>query len=199
MPTTDPRIDDHIARAGAFAQPILERFRAVVHEVVPQCVETIKWGMPHFTLDGRNLAGMAAFKKHVSIFFHHDEAPGEDAAGAGTGRFRQISSLDAMPDDAALRAKLEAAIDRLASAPAKARPRAAPRPMPAMPDAFDAALDRQALRERFDALPPGYRREYIEWIVEAKTQPTRDRRIDQALALIAEGKHRNWKYQAPKA
>ncbi|MFM2372179.1 MAG: hypothetical protein RIS85_1901 [Pseudomonadota bacterium] len=194
MPTLDPRIDEHIAKAGAFARPILERFRAVVHGAVPDCVEAIKWGMPHFTLNGRNLAGMAAFKKHVSIFFHHDENP-EGERGSGTGPFRQITSLDQMPDEGAIKARLEAALERFA-APAKTpKPKAALKPMPPLPDAFAKALDAQAQRERFDAMPPGYRREYIEWIVEAKTDATRDKRIAQAVELIAAGKHRNWKYQ----
>lgn len=194
MPTIDPRIDEHIAKAGAFARPILERFRAVVHGVVPDCEEAIKWGMPHFTLGGRNLAGMAAFKKHVSIFFHHDENADGERAG-GTGPFRQIASLDQMPDESAIKARLQAALERLASPVKASKPKAAVKDVPQLPDAFAEALSTQAQRERFDAMPPGYRREYIEWIVEAKTDVTRDKRIAQAVALIAEGKHRNWKYQ----
>lgn len=188
MLTTDPRIDDHIANAGAFARPILERFRALVHREVPECVEAIKWGMPHFTLGGKNLAGMAAFKAHVSVFFHHDDQPG------GTGPFRKIASLDEFPDEGIVAERLKAAVARL-SAPKTARPRAAIKPVPEMPDAFRAALEAAALGERFAAMPPGQRREYIEWIVEAKTEATRGKRIAQAVEWIGEGKSRNWKYQ----
>ncbi len=188
MPKLDSRIDDHIARAGEFARPILEHFRAAVHRIVPECEEAIKWGMPHFTLAGRNLAGMAAFKKHASIFFHHDEQAG------GTGKFRQITSLDDLPPAVELDAKISAAVERLAkpSVPSK---KAVPKPVPAMPQPFADALGVAGLREGFEAMPPGYRREYIEWVAEAKTDATRDRRIAQSVEWIGEGKHRNWKYQ----
>lgn len=188
MPTTDPRIDQHIANAGAFAHPIVERFRALAHREKPDCVEAIKWGMPHFTVGGKNLAGMAAFKAHVSIFFHHDEQSG------GTGPFRKIASIDDFPDEAVIVEKLRSAIAWLSSPKAKV-PRTSPKPVPDLPATFRAALDAAELLERFAAMPPGQRREYIEWIVEAKTDPTRDKRIAQAVEWIGEGKSRNWKYQ----
>jgi len=190
MPTLDPRIDDHIAKAGAFAQPILRHFRDVVHKIIPGCEEGIKWGMPHFMLAGRNFAGMAAFKKHVSIFFHHDEQPG------GTGKFRKITSLDDLAEDDLIEARLRFAIERLSSSDQK-KPTvsAKPKPAPEMPDSFTSALEGAAMADRFAAMPPGYRREYIAWIADAKTDATRDKRIAQAVEWIGEGKHRNWKYQ----
>lgn len=191
MPTLDPRIDDHIAKAAAFAPPILLHFRELVHQIVPECEETIKWSMPHFMLAGRNFAGMAAFKKHVSIFFHHDEQPG------GTGKFRQIASLDDLADDAVIEARLRAAIERLSSLPKGKVAKVAAKPKPAleMPASFGEALQAAALTERFAAMPPGYRREYVDWIAVAKTDATRDKRISQAVEWIGDGKHRNWKYQ----
>ncbi len=188
MAKLEPRIDEHIAKAADFAKPILERFRATVHRVVPECEEAIKWGMPHFTLGGRNMAGMAAFKKHVSIFFHHDEQAG------GTGKFRQIASLDDMPSEQEIEVKVRAAVERLAKPAAKST-KAAVKPVPEMPGAFATALDGAGVRARFETMPPGYRREYIEWVAEAKTDATRDKRIAQAVEWIGEGKHRNWKYQ----
>lgn len=188
MPTTDPRIDQHIANAGAFARPVLEHFRALVHREVPECVEAIKWGMPHFTLGGKNLAGMAAFKAHVSIFFHNDEVAG------GTGPFRRIASLENFPDEATVVERLNSAVARL-SAPKAKLSRASPKPVPELPEPFSAALAVAGHAECFAAMSPGQRREYIEWIVEAKTEPTRDKRIAQAVEWIGEGKSRNWKYQ----
>lgn len=191
MPTLDPRIDEHIIKAGAFAQPILRHFRELVHKIVPQCEESIKWSMPHFMLAGRNFAGMAAFKKHVSIFFHHDEQPG------GTGKFRQIATLDDLAPDELIEERLRAAIERLA-APAermKVKATSKEKSVPDLPATFSVALAAAGCTERFSAMPPGYRREYIAWIVDAKTDATRDKRLAQAVEWIGEGKHRNWKYQ----
>jgi uncharacterized protein YdeI (YjbR/CyaY-like superfamily) len=47
----------------------------------------------------------------------------------------------------------------------------------------------------FDAFPPGKRRDYLEWIADAKTDPTRDRRVRTAVEWMAQGKSRNWKYE----
>src|SRR3546814_15156208 len=68
----DPRVDDYIARAAPFARPILEHLRALVHKAIPDAGEAIKWGMPHFTFRGKNVAGMAAFKAHCSFGIHGD-------------------------------------------------------------------------------------------------------------------------------
>lgn len=191
MPTLDPRIDEHIAKAGAFAQPILKHFREIVHKIVPECKEGIKWSMPHFMLGGRNFAGMAAFNKHVSIFFHHDEQPG------GTGNFRQIASIDDLAGDALIEERLLSAIERLAAPAERKKVKALPKvkAVPEMPVTFSDALAAAGATERFAAMPPGYRREYLEWIADAKTGATRDRRLVQAVEWIGEGKHRNWKYQ----
>ncbi|MEL0212725.1 MAG: DUF1801 domain-containing protein [Novosphingobium sp.] len=188
MPTTDPRIDQHIANAGAFARPILETFRALVHREAPDCVEAIKWGMPHFTVGKKNVAGMAAFKTHVSIFFHNDGRAG------GTGPFRKIASIDEFPEEAIVIERVRSAIARLSS-PRPKVPRTSPKPVPDLPETLRSSLEAAGHLERFSVMPPGQRREYIEWIAEAKTDPTRDRRVAQAVIWIGEGKSRNWKYQ----
>ena len=55
--------------------------------------------------------------------------------------------------------------------------------------------DRKA-REAFEAFSPSHRREYIEWIESAKREETRTRRLQTALAQIAEGKAQNWRYES---
>jgi uncharacterized protein YdhG (YjbR/CyaY superfamily) len=195
MSNTDPRIDTFIAKAAPFAQPILTHFRALVHKAEPEAVETIKWGMPHFTLNGKILAGMAAFKAHAALIV---EGAGErhGMERGGMGHYGKIHSMDEMPADAELVELLRNYAAKLRSGEKKAKPAKAPKPEIAMPDDFAAALAAmQGVRERFDAFPPGARREYFEWIVEAKQPATRAKRIAQAAEWIAEGKKRNWKYE----
>jgi hypothetical protein len=103
VPTPDPRIDALIGRAQPFARPILEHLRALVRSAVPEAEETIKWGMPHFTVNGRILAGMAAFKAHAAFFVH---GAGRLGGHEGMGSFGKIASLSDLPDDAELRALL---------------------------------------------------------------------------------------------
>ena len=68
MATKDPRVDDYIAKAPAFAKPILIHVRALAHEACPGIKETMKWSRPHFLHRGI-LFGMAAFKHHCAIHF----------------------------------------------------------------------------------------------------------------------------------
>jgi uncharacterized protein YdeI (YjbR/CyaY-like superfamily) len=192
---TDQRIDAYIANAAPFARPILARLRAIVHAALPRAEETIKWGMPHFTVSGKNLAGMAAFKAHCSFVIHGEGRLGGDA---GMGQFGKIASLEHIPDEAMLAESLKQAAERIESTgSAKTpRPKPAPKALVAMPDDFAEALaGNPAARAVFDGFAPSHRREYLEWITEAKRAETRAKRIAQSLEWLAEGKKRNWKYE----
>ena len=186
----DPRIDAKIAEAAPFAQPILKHLRALVHATFPEVEETIKWGMPFFMLAGRNLCGMAAFKAHCSFIVEDAGARG----GEGMGHFGKIASLEDLPPEAVLVDLIAARAAVLVSGVKKPKPPRAPKAEIAMPDDFGAALSVKA-RDSFDAMAPSHRREYLEWIVEAKRPETRAKRIAQAAEWLAEGKKRNWKYE----
>ena len=185
----DARIDDYIAKAAPFAQPLLCHLRALVHRAIPEIDETIKWGMPHFTLDGKNLAGMAAFKAHAAFMIHT-----EGRQGDAMGQFGKIAKLTDLPDEGILAAKLQTARERLASGTGKPRSARQPKPEIAMPSDLAEALS-PAARSFFDGLSPSHRREYLEWITEAKRPETRAKRIADTAEWLAEGKKRNWKYE----
>jgi uncharacterized protein YdeI (YjbR/CyaY-like superfamily) len=197
MAATDPRIDAYIARQADFARPILEHLRRVVHGAAPEAEETIKWGMPHFTVGGRILAGMGAFKAHVTFGFGMGKEVLGDAGAKGEamGQFGRLTSIADLPGDEALKAVVRRAADAAAAGP-KPRPKAAPKPESAVPEDLAAALAASpAAQATFDAFPPSCRREYIDWVLEAKRPETRARRLTQAVEWMAEGKRRNWKYE----
>ncbi|MET0519746.1 MAG: YdeI/OmpD-associated family protein [Burkholderiaceae bacterium] len=196
-PHTDPRIDAYIAQAPDFARPVLEHLRAQVRQACPEAEETIKWSRPHWTLDGRLLAGMSAFKAHCSFGFWQDKVAG--AAGAderAMGQFGRITALADLPPAAELRRLIQKAaqLGREGTAPARApKP---PRPaLQAPADLLAGLAGNAAARHTFEAFPPGKQRDYIEWIVEAKREDTRAKRLSQALEWLAEGKARHWKYE----
>ena len=191
--STDPRIDAYIAKAAPFAQPILTHVRALVHRALPGAQETIKWSMPHFTLDGKNLAGMAAFKAHCAFTIHGDGRQGE-----AMGQYGKIAAIADLPADAELIANLRAAAERVQTAGTALKPRTIkpPKAEIAMPPEFAAALAKvPAAEAKFAAFAPSHRREYLEWVTTAKAETTRDKRIAQAVEWLAEGKKRNWKYE----
>lgn len=196
--TRDPRIDAYIERAAPFARPILAHARALVHQACPQVEETIKWGMPTFVHAGGILCGMAAFKQHASFgFWKHALVVGEGEPRDGMGSYGKMLSLDDFPAKKIVLAHIRKAM-KLNEDGVKmpAARKAASKPPPEMPEDLVAALNKDnAAKATFDAFPPSCRREYIEWIVEAKREETRAKRLAQTVEWLAEGKRRNWKYE----
>lgn len=199
MPATDPRIDAYIAKAAPFAQPILTHVRALVHRVLPEVEEGIKWSMPAFMLGGKNVAGLAAFKAHCAVMIHGKGRLGaEDSRGEGMGGYGKVSALSDLPGDDVLEAALKKAAQRITSrgTARKSAPRKPPKPEIPMPEDFAAALaPNPQARATLEGFAPGQRREYLEWITTAKQAATREKRIAQAVEWLAEGKKRNWKYE----
>jgi uncharacterized protein YdeI (YjbR/CyaY-like superfamily) len=197
MAGTDPRIDAYIASAAPFARPILERLRAIVHEACPGVEETMKWSAPSFVHAGGILCGMAAFKQHASFgFWKHALVMGEDNPRNGMGSFGKMTSVEDLPprrELAALIRKAMALNEQSVKTPSARK--TAPKPPPAAPEDLAAALQQnQAARATFEAFPPGQKREYIEWLTEARREETRRKRLAQAIEWLVEGKPRNWKY-----
>jgi hypothetical protein len=203
MAQTDPRVDAYIDAAAPFAQPILRHLRALIHAAAPQVQETIKWGMPFFEQDGP-ICHFAAFKQHCALgFWKSERVTGGDAVSdAAMGQFGRMTALGELPDDARLTAYVHKALELNAAgvkAPWQARraaaSKAAPRPV-VIPEVLSTALQaRPEVAARFEAMSPSARRDYAEWIAEAKRDDTRAKRLATALEWIDEGKSRNWKYE----
>jgi len=193
----DPRIDAYIAKAGAFARPIIEHVRARVHAVAPEAEETVKWSAPAFTVDGKILLIMAAFKAHMALnFWRGQELRGSEANGDAMGQFGKLTSLDDLPPDAELDRLILEAAELAKSAPAPRKAKNEPKPAPTMHSDFAKALSiAPKAKAALDGFPPSAQRDYLEWISEAKQDATREKRIATAIEWLSEGKRRHWKYQ----
>ena len=195
MPTLDPRIDAYIAKSADFARPILTHLRGVVHPACPEVEETIKWSMPHFQYKGM-LCAMSAFKAHCAFSFWQGAVMFPDSPKDAMGHFGRITCIGDLPPEKELVAFVKQAMklnDEGAPAPGRANV-AAPREL-ATPEYFIAALAANpAAQATFEAGSPSFKREYVDWIVDAKTEVTRGKRMVQAIEWLAEGKSRNWKY-----
>lgn len=192
----DPRIDAYIARAAPFAQPILRRVRRLVGRACPEATEAIKWSSPFYVRGSAILCATPAFKQHCALIFWHrgmKEVLARD--GIQTSAIRRLTDSRDLPSDAALLRYLKQAA-ALASAGRPARPAGRRRPEPKVPADLAAALRKNAkAAQAFRGFSPSHRREYIEWITEAKRPETRTRRLAETLKLLAAGKSRNWKYE----
>jgi uncharacterized protein YdeI (YjbR/CyaY-like superfamily) len=196
----DPRIDAYIKKAAPFAQPILTHIRQVIHQACPEVTEDIKWGMPSFGYKGKILCHLAAFKAHASFGFWHKDmekilmADGFKS-GEGMGLLGRLTSLADLPTDKKLTGYIKTAMQLLeAGGPSRPKPKAKPElPVPA--DLADALRRSKRAAAAWAKFSPSQRREYIEWITDAKRPETREQRLLTTLEWVAEGKSRHWKYQ----
>jgi uncharacterized protein YdeI (YjbR/CyaY-like superfamily) len=193
----DPRIDAYIAKAAPFARPILEHVREHVHASVPNVEEAMKWGAPGFTLNGKILLMMAAFKQHAALNFWRGQEIGDGSPKAGAmGQFGRLTTVSDLPPDDELDSMLREAAALAVTAPAPRKTKHEPKPSPEMHPDFAAALaGAPQSKAVLDAFPPSAQRDYLEWISEAKQDSTRAKRIATAVEWLAEGKRRHWKYQ----
>jgi uncharacterized protein YdeI (YjbR/CyaY-like superfamily) len=200
MGQRDPRIDAYIAGSAEFARPILSHLREVVHGACPQCEETLKWQAPSFTYRGKILCGMAAFKQHATfglwqgaMVLGSNSRKLEDAMGQ-FGRLTKVADLPGKRELSGYIKRAMALIEEGVKRPPTKDSR--PKPPAEVPEDLGMALKKHAkARAVFDAFPPSARREYIEWITEAKREETRTRRLAQAIEWLTQGKRRNWKYE----
>jgi uncharacterized protein YdeI (YjbR/CyaY-like superfamily) len=192
----DPRIDAYIAKSADFARPILEHIRNVVHAACPEVEESIKWSCPHFLYQGKLMCSMAAFKQHCSFhFWHGKDVVGETADKEGMGQFGKFTSIKELPGKKELVAYVRKAMTLRETGIRRAAPAKTPKAAPELPADFAALLNKHpTARKHYEAFSPSAQREYVTWIIEAKTDVTRQKRMATALEWLAEGKHRNWKY-----
>jgi uncharacterized protein YdeI (YjbR/CyaY-like superfamily) len=196
MGTRDARVDAYIAKSAEFARPILKHVRDVVHAACPDVEETMKWSFPHFQYKGM-LCSMAAFKEHCAFGFWKGALVIEGAAETekGMGQFGRITQVSNLPAKKELTGYIKKAMELNDSGvKTPSRPKKAPREL-IIPDDLSRALKQNAkARAAFEKFSPSHKREYVDWITEAKTDATRTRRLETALEWMAEGKPRNWKY-----
>ena len=201
MAKKDPRVDACIANAADFAKPILKHIRKLVHTACPDVEETIKWQFPTFMYKGM-LCGVAAFKNHCTFgFWKHELLFGRNgtdkrAEEGGMGQFGRITQMSDLPKDAVMLGYIKEAMrlnDEGVKVPSRSKPKVK-KPL-VVPAFFRAALKKnnKALAT-FDGFSYSHKKEYVEWLTEAKTEGTRQRRLATTLEWLAQGKSRNWKY-----
>jgi len=206
MKHTDARIDAYIKNAREFARPILEYIRKNVHKACPDVQETIKWGFPHYEYHGI-LCSSAAFKEHCALLFWHG-ALLKDPNGilqkeqrTAMGHFGRINKLTDLPKESILMKLIKeaAALNASGATPKKSRAKPAVSGKLQLPTALAHALKvDKKLRENWQKLTYAQQKEYVGYIGEAKTEPTREKRLAKTLEQVREAKSLNWKYNRKK-
>lgn len=200
----NPAIDSYIANAADFAKPILAHWRKLIHEHCPDVEEVMKWALPHFEYKNDNLCVIASYKNHCSFSFLKDSLMTDPRLKANKDlkpiqRFLgKISKMSDLPPDDEFIAMLKEAM-QLNEKGVKVKREKPENDKPKVletPDYLLAALTANPqAKEVFESKSNSFRKEYIVWITDAKTDETRQKRIDEALEWMAEGKGRFWKHQ----
>jgi uncharacterized protein YdeI (YjbR/CyaY-like superfamily) len=198
MPTVDPRVDAYIEKSADFAKPILRHIRELVHKACPDIQETMKWSFPHFDHKG-TVCSMASFKQHCALGFWKQSLMEQDAFPAektAMGSFGRITSVKDLPPDKVMIALIHQAVElnekgiKVAKKPVDKKELVVP------VDLTKALSKNKAAKAAFDKFSYSHKKEYVQWIEEAKTEPTRNKRLATTVEWLSEGKSRNWKYEA---
>lgn len=200
----DPRVDAYIEKAEPFAQSILTYLRELMHAACPRATEAVKWNMPFFVQQGIVLGHMAAFKQHCAFGFWGPEMKNllkKDGLDSSTtmGSLGRITAVKDLPPDKVLLRYMQRAAEMVESGERKKsidRKPSAPKGEARVPSELSAALKKNKLAAKaFERFSPTNRRDYAEWIADAKRPETKEKRVKQAVEWIAQGKGRNCKYQ----
>lgn len=200
MGTRDKRVDAYIAKSAEFAKPVLTHLRELVHQACPGATETIKWGFPHFDYHGI-LCSMAAFKKHCAFGFWKAKLMTnylkvlQPVGETAMGHLGKITSVKDLPSDARLRKYIKEAARLNEKGAQPGRKPAAIKKL-VVPADFRKALSKNPKAKTvFDSFSYSHRKDYVEWVTEAKTEATRNKRMATSIEWLAAGKGRNWKYE----
>lgn len=201
MSPTDPRIDAYIEKSADFAKPILIYLRALIHETCPEVKEDWKWSFPNFMYRDKILCSMAAFKNHCAFGFWLEKEMEtmkeltKDIEKNSMFNLGKLTKVEDLPSKKQLNAAIKEAME-LTEMGITVKKAAPSKKEIETPDYFSKALNsNKKAKQFFDNASPSFRKEYILWITDAKTESTRNKRLEQAIEWIAEGKGRNWKYE----
>ena len=196
MGALNPAVTAYIAKSAPFAKPIFERLRRLFHEACPEIEEKIKWSCPSFEYKGM-VGGFAGFKAHAAFgFWRQDVLPDPEGLFKTRGAFgSKLTDVSQLPSDGILKQYIRRAVE-LNEKGAPARFKSKPKPPLKVPSYFMAAVrkNKKALAA-FNGFPPSHKREYVDWVVDAKQEVTRNKRLQTAIEWMAQGKARNWKYE----
>lgn len=200
MGTRNKRVDAYIAKAADFAKPVLSHLRELVHQACPEAQETIKWGFPHFEYQGI-LCSMASFKRHCAFGFWKAKLMAgytkelQPVGETAMGHLGKITSVKDLPSDSKLRRLIREAAWLNETGAKVERPAATVKRL-TIPAYFKKALSMNPkAKATFDAFSYSHKKDYVEWVTEARTEATKNKRMATSMEWLAAGKGRNWKYQ----
>ncbi|MHA4810003.1 YdeI/OmpD-associated family protein [Flavitalea flava] len=198
----DPKVDDYISKSADFAKPILQYLRQLIHDTCPEVEEIMKWGIPHFDYNGDMMCILSAYKHHCSFSLFKAELMDDPKikqsveSGKKMGFMDKIKTISDLPTKKVLTGYLKEAMALNEKGLKKPKPVKKESIEIEVPDFFLERLNKDPKAKKlFESKSPSFRKEYAKWLIDAKTDDTREKRVAQSLQWIAEGKGRFWQYE----
>lgn len=201
MNDKNPGVDNYIMKSREFARPILEHLRELVHKACPEVKESIKWSFPVFDYAGSILCNMASFKEHCAFgFWRTSELDDPDhilekKERSALGSLGRITIMEDLPPDKILVKYIRNAMKLNEQGKRVQLQKNKVKKVLDIPSYLQGALnDNKAAARTFDNFSYSNKKDYVDWLNEAKTEATRDKRLADTIRWLSEGKTRNWKY-----
>jgi len=196
---TNIAVDEYIQKQPRW-QSALKRLREIVLSLPFE--ETVKWGGPVYTLDGKNLIGLGAFKSYVGIWFfqgalladkHRKLINAQENKTRAMRQWRFNSEEEIQASAATIKAYLREAIELHRQGKSIKALRNKPL---SIPEKLAARLSQNpALKTNFETLSKSRQREYAEYISDAKREATQQKRLEKVIPMILNGVGLNDKYR----
>jgi uncharacterized protein YdeI (YjbR/CyaY-like superfamily) len=197
MTTTNKKVSNYIEKHDRWSKQ-LQQLREIFQETELQ--EEVKWGTPTYTLNGKLIAGYAAFKNHYAIWFHQgvflkdSHKKLHNAQEGKTKALRQWKFVeeDKIEPEIVARYIQEAIENSLAGKELKP----VRKKEVVIPELLKKNMDsNRKLKSAFNALTPGKQREYAEHIATAKREETKLKRMEKITPMIIQGVGLHDKYK----
>ncbi len=178
----------------------LDEIRKIINQT--ELYETMKWSMPTYTINNKNVLGVGAFKSFINLWFHQgaflkDKAQklsnAQEGKTKGMRHWKIYSIDDIIKNKDLIKAYIDEAIENQKLGkeikPQKKKELTIPKQLKSLLDS------NQTLKESFELLSPSCQREYFEYIMEAKKDETKQRRLEKITPMILNGSGLNDKYK----
>jgi uncharacterized protein YdeI (YjbR/CyaY-like superfamily) len=197
-----PAIDEYINKSEEFARPILLHLRKIIHLACPDVEETIKWSFPNFEYKGQILCSMASFKKHCSFGFwlgaemEDPENILNKVGNTNMGNFGKITNHNSLPDDNIIIKYIHEAMKLSESGTKKKTSKIKDKKSLEIPVYIIEFIEKYPkAKVVFNNFSNSCKKEYVQWIEEAKQVSTKLKRLEKAVSMMEEGKEFNWQYK----
>ncbi|MHC5064920.1 MAG: YdeI/OmpD-associated family protein [Planctomycetota bacterium] len=162
--------------------------------------ETVKWGAPCYTVEGKNIVGIGAFKEYVGLWFHQGALlsdPDKVLINAQDGKTKALRQWRFASDKEIKVTKLKAYLKEAIANQKQGKEIKADRSKPVIiPAELKTALAKKPrAKKAFDAMTKGKQREYADHISSAKRDETKQTRLKKILPMIQAGGGLHDKYR----